>query len=91
MYKKLNNLSYINAFSNHPPNIVKCLSNSINDLLLRNSSSKEILTTPKKITKKYLANQAIKPNFYTKKVKITPTVKKVTAKTPQVKNKGNIR
>ena len=33
-YKKSNNnLSYINVFSNHPPNIIKRLSNSINDLL----------------------------------------------------------
>ena len=48
LYKKLNNnLSYINAFSNHPPNIIKCLSNSINDLLLRNSSSNEIFDNTK--------------------------------------------
>ena len=48
LYKKLNNnLSYRNAFSNHPPNIIKCLSNSINDLLLRNSSSKEIFDNTK--------------------------------------------
>ena len=33
-YKKPNNnLSYINVFSNHPPNIIKRLPNSINDLL----------------------------------------------------------
>ena len=39
-YKKPNiNLSYINAFSNHPPNISKRLPNPINDLLSRNSSS----------------------------------------------------
>ena len=49
----------------------------------------KFLTTPKKITKKNLAHQAIKPDFYTKKATITPTVKKITAKTPQVKNKGN--
>ena len=44
-------------------------------------------TASKKITKKHLANQAIKPNFYTKKATTTPTVKKITAKTPQVKKK----
>ena len=45
--KSKNNLSYINAFSNHPPSIIKCLSNSINDLLLRNSSSEEIFNNTK--------------------------------------------
>ena len=40
-YKKpKNNLSYMNFFSNHPPNIIKRLPNSTNDLLSRNSFSK---------------------------------------------------
>ena len=51
----------------------------------------KFLTAPKKITKKHLANQAIKPNFHTKKATTTPTVKKITLKTSQVKKKGNVK
>ena len=47
-YKKTNNnLRYINVFSNNPPNIIKHLPNSVNNLLLRNSSRKEILDNTK--------------------------------------------
>ena len=44
LYKKSNNnLSYINAFSNHLPNIIKGLSNSIDDLLLRKQHQRRLL------------------------------------------------
>ena len=47
-YKKPNNnLSYINVFSNHPPNTIKRLPNSISNLLSRNSSSKDIFDKTK--------------------------------------------
>ena len=42
-----NNLSYINVFSNHPPNIIKRSPNSISDLLSRNSCSKNIFDKTK--------------------------------------------
>ena len=48
MYTKPNNnLCYGNVFSNHPPNIIKRLPNSINDLLSNNSSSQEIFDNTK--------------------------------------------
>ena len=46
LYKKSNNnLSYINAFSNHPPNIINCFLNSINDLLLRQHQRRLLKST----------------------------------------------
>ena len=54
-YKKPNNnLSYINVSSNHPPNIIKRIPNSINDLPSRNFSSKEIFDNTKKDYQKAL-------------------------------------
>ena len=49
-----NNLSYKHVSSNHPPNIIKRLPNSINDLLSRNSSSKEVIDNTKKDYQKLL-------------------------------------
>ena len=47
-YKKTNNnLSYIYVFSNNPPDVIKRLLNSVNNLLLRNSSRKEIFDNTK--------------------------------------------
>ena len=47
-YKKSNNtLLYINKISNHPPQIIKKLSKTINDRLCRNSSNAEILNASK--------------------------------------------
>ena len=47
-YKKPNdNLTYINISSNHPPQIIKYLTQTISDWLSRNSSSAEILEQSK--------------------------------------------
>ena len=47
-YEKPNNdLSYINVFSNHPPNKIKRSTNSTNVLLSRNYSSQEIFDNNK--------------------------------------------
>ena len=37
-----NNLSYVNVLSHSPPNVIKCLPNSINNLLSQNSSNIKI-------------------------------------------------
>ena len=59
--KKLNNnLRYINVFSNHPPILIKRLPNLINDLLSRNSSSKEILDNTKEDYQKALDKSGYK-------------------------------
>ena len=47
-YKKPNdNLTYINTSSNHPPQIIKCLTQTISERLSRNSSSTEIFKQSK--------------------------------------------
>ena len=47
-YKKTNeSLLYINAFSNHSPQVIKQLPTSINERLSNNSSSEEIFNASK--------------------------------------------
>ena len=59
-YKKPNNnLSYIHTSSNHPPQIIKQLPNSINDRLTANSSNNEIFTAAK-----YDYEEALKKSGY---------------------------
>ena len=41
------NITYINASSNHPPNIIKPLTKTINERLSKNSSSIEIFNISK--------------------------------------------
>ena len=61
--KPNNNLWYIIFFSNHPPNIIKRLPNSINDLLSRNSSSRTIFDNTKEDYQKARDKSGYKSKF----------------------------
>ena len=67
-YKKPNNrLLYIHGLSNHPPNIIKQIPNSIQQRLSKNSSNEEILNTAKCEYKDGLKKSGFKVDFkYTK-------------------------
>ena len=68
-YKKPNNrLFYIHSLLNHPPNVIKQIPNSIQDILSKNSSKEQIFnTTPKREYENILKKSEFKVNFkYTK-------------------------
>ena len=64
-WHKNNKLSYLNISSNYPLNIIKSLSNSINNLLSRNSSSNAIFINTKESYLKALdkSGYKIKPSY----------------------------
>ena len=74
-------------FSNNPPNIIKHLPNSINELLSRNSSSKYIFDNNKVDYQRELDKSSYKTKKKKKATTATPT--EITAKT-EVRNKGNV-
>ena len=63
-YKKPNDeLKYIDALSNHPPQILKQLNTTINDRLSRNSSSELIFNESKHQYEDALRKRDFKSNF----------------------------
>ena len=70
---------------------MKRVPNSVNNLLPRNSSSKETFDNTKEDYQKALGKSGYKTKLFTKKTTTKATLKKITAKATQVANKGNIR
>ena len=80
-YKKPNDeLLYINTASNHPPNIIKQLPETISERLSRNSSDETIFNTCKRPYE-----EALKKAGYKAELKYKPPRKKTTSKNRKCK------
>ena len=88
-YRKPNDeLKYINVSSNHPPQIIKQLVNTINDRLSTNSSSEKVFNEPKS----YYENALNKSGYKTQlEYKAPPTSIKRNSKNRKERSSGSIR
>ena len=64
-YKKPNdNLLYINTSSDHPPQIIKQLTNSINKRLYENSAKEQVFNAVKPVYENALRKRGYKSSLY---------------------------
>ena len=60
IYKPNDNLLYINTSSDHPPQVIKQLTNSINKRLCKNSANEQVFNTIKPVYKNALHKSGYK-------------------------------